>query len=143
MAHLLKQVEGLAKGEGVSASPHPFALLFTSRMFVLWVLFGVLMETGVLGLLTRGAVVVLYYAHHLGGPGFRRKRTVQQKCTILFCFFLGEVAGTSAVDSVSLLLPPLPSHPSGRMHLQAVNTAELSKTRATALVLEAGGGKKQ
>lgn len=53
MAHLLKQVEGLAEKEGVSfylISLFWFAFqlcpLFTKRAFTLWVLFGVLVDTG-------------------------------------------------------------------------------------------------
>lgn len=53
MARLLKQVEGLAGREGVSfylvsplPSAFPLCLLFTQSVFILWVLFGVLMDTG-------------------------------------------------------------------------------------------------
>lgn len=129
MAHLLKQVEGLAKGEGVSyclTSPFPSAFHLEGVCFV-----GALSSAHGYWCprfaRKRRSCCPILCTSSLGGPGFRTKRNVQQKCTIFFRFFLGEVAGTSTVDSVPLLLPLIPSHPSGRMQLQAVNTAELTK----------------
>lgn len=107
MAHLLKQVEGLAKGDGVSfCLTHLFPLLSTSRAFILWVLFGVLMGTGVPGLLARGVVAVLYFAHHRWGAWFQE----QKECTAEMHHFVLFLPGTSAADSVPLLLP-VPFHP--------------------------------
>lgn len=71
---------------------------------------------------------LLFYAMHIIAGGLVSGEGVYSR-SALFCTVSSSfLPGTSAVDSVPLLLPPVPSHPLGKMQLQAVSTAELSKT---------------
>lgn len=125
MAHLLKQVEGLAKGEGVSfclTSLFPFAFHLEGIYFVgaLWSVHGRWCPR----FAHKGSSCCLYYPHHYWLAWFQEKK----ECAAEVHHFVLFLPGTSAADSVPLLLPPIPSHPWGRVQLQGVNTAELSKT---------------
>lgn len=100
------------------------------------------MDTGVLGLLARGAVAVLYYAHYCyGGLVSGEKGIYSRSAPFFFPFFLGGVAGTSTEDSVPL---PAAAHPFPSLRRNAAPSSEHSwahrNVRAAALVLETGVG---
>lgn len=67
--------------------------------------------------------------HHWGSVGLGGRKRWTYTTSAPFCSIpsSGKLPASSTVDSVSLSMLPVPSHPSGEMQLQVVNTAKPSR----------------
>lgn len=78
-----------------------------------------------------GVARLLFYIpkSSLGERGFggKKKMDLHHKCTILFHSFLREAASEQHCGLCPSLMLPVPSHPSGEMQLQVLNTAKPSR----------------